>query len=175
MVAHLSPRTHRLCGLAPAWMLLCATVAPAADGPGAVVDPTTPPASIRRLEPAATLGTPTRAGSPANPTAAGGSPPSAAGPGSGPNGTTVAAEAPARAANAARLQMIVRGPGEQRRARIGERSVRVGETLVWKGSEMRVAAITDHGVVLTSDEQRETIDLLPPLQPAARPTQRVQP
>lgn len=89
-----------------------------------------------------------------------------------------AADAPAPEA---RLQMVIRGPGEQRVALIGGQRVRVGDRIELDGTTARVAAIHDDRVLLQRGAQRETLELLPTIAvptpaaprqapPASRPT-----
>lgn len=74
---------------------------------------------------------------------------------------------PARAP--ARLQMVIRGPGETRVAVIDGVVARVGDRVAVDGGEARVARITDHSVTLARGEARQTLDLLPAVSaPAAR-------
>jgi hypothetical protein len=62
-----------------------------------------------------------------------------------------------------RLQMVIRGPGEKRRAVIGGRVVGVGDAVDLDGGSARVLAIHDDKVVLVRGTARETLDLLPDL------------
>jgi hypothetical protein len=76
--------------------------------------------------------------------------------------------APARAP--ARLQMVIRGPGETRVAVIDGVVARVGDRLAVDGGEARVARITDHSVTLARGDAHQTLELLPTVSaPAARP------
>lgn len=81
--------------------------------------------------------------------------------------TAAAPDGPARDS---RLQMVIRGPGENRTALIGGQSVRVGDRIELDGSTARVAAIFDDRVVLQQGTQRETLELLPTIPaPATAP------
>jgi hypothetical protein len=90
----------------------------------------------------------------------------------GARGTGGAGDAVAEAAPApARLQMIVRGPGETRVALIAGQSVRVGESVSHAGRAMRVAQITDSAVLLADGAHappRVALELLPGLASAVR-------
>jgi hypothetical protein len=68
---------------------------------------------------------------------------------------TAAAPAPAR------VQMIVRGPGETHTALIDGNHVRVGDTVRVASGSARVERITDTSVVLAHGETRETLQLIP--------------
>jgi len=68
---------------------------------------------------------------------------------------------PAAVAAPARVQMIVRGPGEDRTALIDGNNVHVGDTVRVAGGSARVERITDTSVVLARGDTRETLQLIP--------------
>jgi hypothetical protein len=79
---------------------------------------------------------------------------------SSPTSAAADAQSPP-AASDTRLQMVIRGPGEQRTALIGGHRVRVGDQIDLDGAPARVTAIHDDHVVLLRGTQRETLELLP--------------
>jgi hypothetical protein len=88
---------------------------------------------------------------------------------------TAPRDAPA-AAEPARLQMILRGPGEHRSAIVDGRALRVGDSLTVEGGNARVIRITESALVVRRDGQRaETIELVPGSARAVRCTRVVGP
>lgn len=83
--------------------------------------------------------------------------------------------APVAPAPPTRLQMIVRGPGETRRAVIDGTKVGVGDTLTVRGGRARVERITETTVVLARGNVREILQLLPGTERAVRCSRRTDP
>jgi hypothetical protein len=83
-------------------------------------------------------------------------------------GDGATSEVEAAAAAPARVQMIVRGPGETRIALIDGNRVRVGDTVRAAGGNARVERITDTSVVLARGETRETLQLIPGIERSVR-------
>jgi MSHA biogenesis protein MshK len=85
-----------------------------------------------------------------------------------PPGLDAPAAAAGKASNAparppARLQMVVRGPGEQRTAVVDGTALRVGDRMDLDGAPARVLRIDDDAVVLDRGGVRRTLTLLPAL------------
>jgi hypothetical protein len=70
----------------------------------------------------------------------------------------------------ARLQMVIRGPGETRVAVIDGVLVHVGDRVSVDGGEARVARITDHAVTLMRGDARQTLELLPTVSARREPS-----